>query len=146
MKHTCVTGLKKIAKLLSKGEVKKARDLALSLGLKPENFELLGNAIKSLKNSFPNKAESWYIRASIRVLLGVKKISYRHWQVKGLKMLGDAYPFYNVYLTKEGKYICDCYSRTYGYVRRAKICTHVAAVIIAKKLKNEQRINKYFDL
>jgi hypothetical protein len=32
-----------------------------------------------------------------------------------------------------GKYTCTCFSHSYGYVRRARICTHIAAVMFFRR-------------
>ncbi|WP_460024921.1 hypothetical protein [Infirmifilum sp. SLHALR2] len=59
----------------------------------------------------------------------MEKVSVEHWLVKGLPELGDTYPWYNVWIS-DGKYRCDCLFRAYGYVRRARIYTHIATVML----------------
>jgi len=51
--------------------------------------------------------------------------------VKGLAKLGDAYPWYNVWISG-GRDRCDCFFRAYGYVRKARICSHIATVMLYK--------------
>jgi len=46
--------------------------------------------------------------------------------------MGDTYTWYNVWVS-EGKYRCDCFFRAYGYVRKAKICSHIATVMLHRR-------------
>jgi len=52
--------------------------------------------------------------------------------LRGLAELGDTYPWYNVWVS-EGKYRCDFFFRTYGYVRKARICSHIATVMLHRR-------------
>ncbi len=90
-------------------------------------------ALEELRALFPDKRGSWYMRALIRVYAGVRNIKPGFWRVRGFPELGDRYSFYNVVQLRDGRYFCDCYSRAFGYTRRKTICTHVAAVILARK-------------
>ena len=85
-----------------------------------------------LRALFPGRSLSWYVRSSTRVLLGIRKISDRHWVVRGIKEYGDVYRYYNVFLSGD-KYICDCFSRVFGWYRKNRVCTHIGAVILARK-------------
>lgn len=105
-------------------------------GKAPPQFDELYAALLELKVRF-RKPDSWYARAIARVLLGVRQVEERHWLVPGLP--GDSYSLYNVWLTREGKYICDCYGRLYGYKRERGICTHVASVMLARRWKELKR-------
>jgi len=46
--------------------------------------------------------------------------------------LGDTYPWCNVRVSG-GRYRCDCFFRAYGYVRKARICTHIATVMLHRR-------------
>ncbi|RLF04447.1 MAG: hypothetical protein DRJ64_06925 [Thermoprotei archaeon] len=100
-----------------------------------EILPLVYQGLDHLKESFPNKSYTWYARALTRALVGVRKVGGKHWVVRGFKEFGDVSERYNVVQLPDGKYVCDCYSRSYGYYRRGKICTHIAAVILARKMK-----------
>ncbi|WP_460024645.1 hypothetical protein [Infirmifilum sp. SLHALR2] len=45
--------------------------------------------------------------------------------------VGDTYHWYNVWIS-EGKYGCDFF-RAYGYVRRARVCSHIATVMLYRR-------------
>ncbi len=96
-------------------------------------------ALTLLKASFPQKSESWFLRALARYLAGIRKVSYNHWLVPGLPELRDTRPWYNVWL-RDGTYRCDCYARLYGKTREKSVCTHVAAVMLARRY---ERITKW---
>lgn len=102
------------------------------MGEQLEGLEELYAAVLDLKVSFDRKAKSWYVRALARVLLGPRRLSERHWLVPG-GLPGDRYEFYNVWLSRDGKYRCDCYGRTFGERRGREVCTHVAAVMLARR-------------
>jgi len=102
-------------------------------GEAPPEYESLVEALRELRLTFSSKTDSWAFRAVYRCLLGVKRVGERHWLVKGSKKLGDKYPYYNVWLTSNGTYRCDCYYRAWGRRRRKEICTHVAAVILHRR-------------
>ncbi|RLE62027.1 MAG: hypothetical protein DRJ38_10370 [Thermoprotei archaeon] len=94
-------------------------------------------AFNRLKQKFPDKSESWFLRAAIRVVIGIIKIGNYRWKVPGVKELGDAYTWYLVvYDGKSKTYICDCFSRYGGTYRKYKICTHIAAVMAHRKMDN----------
>ncbi|RLE78489.1 MAG: hypothetical protein DRJ52_10355 [Thermoprotei archaeon] len=104
------------------------RIVAAEAGLKIEEVRKLKTILADLKMRFPNKKETWIIRAGARSLF-VEKISKKHWLVKGFKELGDYYEAYHVTKGPDNKYHCSCHTHTYGYVREKKICTHIGAVI-----------------
>ena len=112
-----------------------AEHIAEELGVRPDYVLTIIDAINDLRLSFPGKSSSWYERALIRAFAGVKKVSDNHWIVKGFPELGDEYSHYNVVLSRDGKYVCDCMYRMWGYVRKAKICTHVAAVMLHRRIQ-----------
>ena len=103
-------------------------------GIKRAYLILILIALRELHQSFPDKPASWYQRAIIRLLMGVERTGKKSWRVKGIKELGDMYEIYNVWLSKDGKYQCDCYYRQWGHKRRKHICTHIAAVILSRKI------------
>lgn len=103
----------------------------------PEGYEELFAAYLELKVVF-NKPASWYLRALMRVVMGVRQVSKRHWLVPGIP--GDQYPVYNVRLSREGKYMCDCYGRAYGDRRSRMVCTHVAATMLARRCEELKRL------
>jgi len=97
-----------------------------------EHGDLL-DALSELQASFPDKPAEWFYRAAYRLLAGkVERVESEHWLVKGLPELGDTYPWYNVWVS-DGRYRCDCFFRAYGYVRRARICTHIATVMLHRR-------------
>jgi len=90
-------------------------------------------AVKELRELFPHKSESWFLRAAVRSL-GVREVRGNVWVVPGFPELGDYYSEYVVRFSG-GKYSCDCFARSYGYVRSARICTHVAAVMVYRRAR-----------
>lgn len=106
-------------------------------GEPPPGYEELYAAYLELKVTF-DKPTSWYFRALTRVIMGVRRVGKRHWLVPGIP--GDRYPVYNVWLSKEGKYVCDCYGRAYGDRRSKMICTHVAAVLLVRRRDELKRL------
>ncbi|MHA1813644.1 MAG: helicase C-terminal domain-containing protein [Candidatus Thorarchaeota archaeon] len=55
------------------------------------------------------------------------------WIVKGDPDLGDYFPFYSVTLD-DGRYKCSCFKHEFGESRRHRICSHVIAVVAARRL------------
>jgi len=101
-------------------------------GLIKEHGDLL-EVLSELQASFPDKPAEWFYRAVYRLLAGkVERVGSEHWLVKGLPELGDTYPWYNVWV-HEGKYGCDCFFRAYGYVRKTRICSHIATVMLYRR-------------
>lgn len=93
-------------------------------------------AIAILREEFQNKSRSWLIRAIIRFFFVTQKSS-DEWVVKGIPDLGDLYSFYRVrFSSKRKKYECSCFNTAFGNFRRKRICTHIAAVIIYRKVKS----------
>jgi len=119
-------------------DAKEALRLArrIAAGSPPPEYDELYAALLELRVTF-SKSESWYVRAVARVLLGVRRVGERHWIVPSLP--GDAYDAYNVWLTRDGRYMCDCYARSYGQLRERSICTHVAAVMLARRWEGLRR-------
>ncbi|RLE75629.1 MAG: hypothetical protein DRJ56_05430 [Thermoprotei archaeon] len=109
------------------------------LGEAPEGCESLVEAVRLLRASFPSKRDSWFYRAVLRCLVGVRRAGASHWLVPGLPELGDAYPRYNVWV-REGRYACDCFFRAWGRRRRKEICTHIAAVMLHRR---QRKIGEY---
>ena len=97
----------------------------------PPGYESLYAALLELRVRF-DKPRSWYYRALVRAIVGVRRISEKHWLVAGV-FPDDYYRAYNVWLNRRGEYECDCYYRRYGKRRRKSICTHVAAVILSRR-------------
>lgn len=56
------------------------------------------------------------------------------WVIPGLSSLGDQYPEYIVTLD-QGRYSCTCWGHGGGSVRRRKICSHVVAVMIQRRVE-----------
>ena len=108
----------------------RAREIAEEFNLDEGDVLLLMDALDEVRSKFPGKSDSWYVRAVLRILSGVKKVCKDHWIVPGLNTLGDYYPYYNVVLGSDGRYVCDCHVHAYGYVRKSRICTHIAAVMV----------------
>ena len=141
-----VRGLIRIADFLVRNEWRflYADDLADEVSrrycINRDYVRLIVEAFWSLRESFPNKPRSWYVRAIVRLLNGVKRVKGDVWILKGIPELGDHYPVYQVWFAK-GRYYCSCYSRKFGYRRRKSICTHVAAVILSRKIS--RKIGEY---
>lgn len=89
--------------------------------------------LKIARAIFPGKTASWYMRVIARCLVGAKRVAKYHWILPGIKPLRDRYPYYNVVLTDKGEWFCDCFTRRFGWRRREKMCTHVAAIVILRK-------------
>ncbi|MEM1509823.1 MAG: hypothetical protein QW291_07955 [Thermofilaceae archaeon] len=101
-----------------------------------EGYQELYTVFLELRVLF-SKSSSWYERALARAILGVRQVGEGHWLVPSLP--GDYHAFYNVWLSAEGKYKCDCHSRTFGSSREKSICTHVAGVIISRRWEKLKR-------
>ena len=92
----------------------------------------LAEAIRSLHDAVPR--EEWLSRAVTRLLLGtVERASAHVWRVYGVPALGDWYSVYVVSIGADGRYECSCFNTRFGYVRRARICTHIAAVMLRRR-------------
>ena len=127
-----VKKLLKAMRLLVKDSFVLDEEVAALAGLKPVQVKVLREVLGDLRLLFPSKPDSWIIRAAVRSFY-VKEISKNHWVVKGLKELNDYYPEYHV--TFDGsKYTCSCYTHMYGYTRKKKICGHVAAVMVFRRV------------
>lgn len=107
-------------------------------GLPDPGDDSLIEALRELMALFPDKSDSWFERAVMRVLLGVRR-KRGYWLVPGLPELGDRYTVYGV-VFKGGRYVCDCYLRMYGRTREKVICTHVAAVMLARR---QRKLSEY---
>ena len=121
-------------KWLDEGEVRRARREAWKIvkeSLRGERTDSLAAAIIELYRDVPRR--SWIVRAVTRLLLGtVDRVTRRTWRVYGVPALGDWYAWYVVSL-EGGKYVCSCFSTRWGHVRRRRICTHIAAVILRRR-------------
>ena len=114
---------------------KPPEDMTIDLYSKNEE-ELVKYALIQLKSSFPRKKDSWLIRAAIRCFFTEEEGKNR-WRVMGLEELGDVYPYYRVtFFETTGRYYCTCFDTSYGYVRRARICTHIAGVMVYRRVKS----------
>ena len=108
--------------------------------LRGERRDSLGEAIRSLYADVPR--ESWVARAVARILLKtVERASASVWRVYGVPALGDWYNVYIVSIGADGRYRCSCFNTKFGYVRRARICTHIAAVMLKRR---QRKIEDYF--
>ncbi|PLJ76914.1 hypothetical protein [Infirmifilum sp. SLHALR2] len=97
-----------------------------------EHGDLL-EALSELHSSFPDKPAEWFYRATYRLLAGkVEKVGAEHWLVKGFARVRRHVPLVQR-LGERGRYRCDCFFRTYGYVRKARICTHIATVMLYRR-------------
>jgi len=138
--------LKKVANRIVKASYdflerdRRAREIAEEFDLDESDVLLLMDALDEVRSKFPGKSDSWYVRAVLRVLSGVKRVRKDHWIVPGSHVLGDYYPYYNVILGSDGKYVCDCHVHAYGYVRKSRICTHIAAVMVYRRVKVQLKL------
>jgi len=114
-----------------------AYEVDLKYGIPFNEALLLVQVLKELRVLFPKKSESWFKRSAVRALFVVKK-SDNWWLVPGFLSLGDEYSVYTVVYDKmNGKYVCDCFYHFYGDIRKAKICTHIGAVMIYRRLQRK---------
>ena len=105
--------------------------------LRGERGDGLAAAIKSLYADVPR--EEWVARAVARVLLGtVARKGEGTWLVYGVPELGDWHGYYIVAL-EGGRYRCSCYATKWGWRRARRICTHVAAVMLARRAERAAR-------
>ncbi|MCC6049078.1 MAG: hypothetical protein LM580_00125 [Thermofilum sp.] len=108
--------------------------------LRGERGDSLAEAIRSLYADVPRV--EWLARAAARLLLRtVERASASVWRVYGVPELGDWYNVYIVSIGADGKYRCSCFNTRFGYVRRARICTHIAAVMLKRR---QRKIEDYF--
>ncbi len=114
-----------------------AYEVDLKYGIPFDEALILVQVLKELKELFPKKSESWFKRSAVRALFVVRK-NDNWWLVPGFLSLGDEYSIYSVlYDKKEKKYTCDCFYHFYGEVRKAKICTHIGAVMVYRRLQRK---------
>jgi hypothetical protein len=105
--------------------------------LREERGDELAAAIKSLYADVPR--EEWVARAVARALLGtVARKGEGTWLVYGVPELGDWHGYYTVVL-EGGRYRCSCYATKWGWRRASRICTHVAAVMLARRAERAAR-------
>ena len=118
---------------------RRAVKLAFSTGADelPPNLEgVLARGIRELRPRFRGKSRSWFERAAIRSFF-LEQVGDELWFVRGLRELGDFYPEYRVTLNREtGKYSCSCFNSAFGGVRKARICTHIAAVMLRRRVES----------
>ena len=88
--------------------------------------------------------ESWIVRSLARYMLNTVR---KHdkldnaWLVDGIPRLGDSHAVYMVWL-EDGRYKCTCFTHTYGYARRANVCTHIGAVLFYTRQRRLDEIDK----
>jgi len=128
----------KLVELLLAQQYTKA--LYFSRKINELNFDEISEDLETLVMTFPGKSTSWYARSIYRKIIGVKRVGKRHWIVKGLQVLGDSYPFYNVIKVENG-FTCDCFYHAYGIYRKKKTCSHIAAVVLSLK-KSQKKIKE----
>ncbi|MEM3943753.1 MAG: hypothetical protein QXJ59_06685 [Thermofilaceae archaeon] len=116
---------------------RRAREL-VRRALRGESDAPLARAIRDLFSDVPRR--SWIERAVTRFLAHtVERRGRTVYVVRGLPELGDWKEAYVVQRVGERLYHCSCYSSSYGYVRRARICTHIAAVILYRRWRLAKR-------
>jgi len=102
-----------------------------------EDYDMLKDAVSFLRKHFKNKSDSWILRAIVRAF-HVQEIGNNRWLVKGIEKFGDQYGVYRVtYYETSKKYACTCFQTTYGHVRKRKICTHIAAVMLYRRWRGD---------
>jgi hypothetical protein len=118
-----------VLRILEKGD-----NIDLSeFGISNREYDALMDAVRFLKSNFPNKSESWFIRAIVRAF-NTKESGTNRWTVKGTTKFGDQYGYYRVmYFETARKYTCSCHNTMYGNARKRMICTHIAGVMIYKR-------------
>lgn len=110
---------------------------AVREALRGERGDELASAVLELYREIPR--ENWVARAVARVLLGtVVRKGEGVWLVYGVPELGDWHGYYIVVL-EGGRYRCSCYTTKWGWRRASRICTHVAAVMLARRLERLAR-------
>lgn len=111
------------------------RKMAYEHKINYKKLLMLALSIEKLKRKFPNKSSSWILRAAIRVIIGILPLSSNAWKVPGLMELNDYYSWYYVRFDNAvSVYKCDCYYHAWGFYRKYKVCTHVAAVLVFKEM------------
>lgn len=92
----------------------------------------LAEAVRELYREIPR--EGWLVRGVARLLLGtVVEKGKGTWVVYGVPALGDWHSYYIVSLGPDGRYTCSCFSSSWGWRRARRICTHIAAVMLARR-------------
>jgi hypothetical protein len=114
--------------------LKKAREKVRRC-VKGEDSDSVCDVVLKLFQSFPARKE-WMARGLARYMLGTVHPLSRpgRWVVDGVPALGDTHATYTVWLEGE-RYMCTCFMHPYGYVRKARICTHIAAVMFHRRQK-----------
>jgi len=59
------------------------------------------------------------------------------WLLTGRPKLGDNFPLYTVRLGN-GHYSCSCFGHEYGETRQRRVCSHIIAIIVARRLNKIQ--------
>lgn len=73
-------------------------------------------------------------RAKKRIVTEDSHGDQRYWHVAGDPKLGDTFHHYRVSLPEGARrYECSCYGSNYGDARRAKMCSHVLAVVLLRR-------------
>jgi hypothetical protein len=94
----------------------------------------LCEVVNELTVSFAGRPQ-WVARGLARYMLQTVKplnLRVKAWLVEGVPTLGDRHASYLVWLDGD-KYRCTCFTHAYGYVRQARICTHIAAVMFYRR-------------
>ena len=118
-----------------------AYEIDMKYGIAFDEALRLVQVLRELKNLFDKKSDSWFQRSAVRALFVIKKTE-NWWLLPGFKNLGDKYAIYAVvYDAREKKYYCDCFWHYLGKIRQIKICTHIGAVIVYRRL--QRRITEY---
>ena len=112
--------------------VRKAREVVDS-ALSGACGDSLCEAVRDLYASFPRRG--WLVRATARLLMGTVRRSKVPWlwYVDGVRDFGDRQAVYLVELVSGEGYRCSCHKSLYGYRRRARVCTHAAAVMLYRR-------------
>jgi hypothetical protein len=103
------------------------------------DYDMLKDAVSFLRKRFKSKSESWILRAIVRAFY-VQEIGNNRWLVRGIEEFGDQYGVYRVtYYEVSKKYACTCFQTRYGHVRKRRICTHIAAVMLYRRWRGDLR-------
>ena len=120
---------------LDEERVRRARKAARRIVRESLSGERRGSLAEAIRDLYGTvEREEWLVRAVTRLLLGtVERVSASVWRVYGVPGLGDWYSVYVVSIGADGRYRCTCFNTRFGYVRRARICTHIAAVMLRRR-------------
>lgn len=88
-----------------------------------------GRIQKIFRRAIVERARKRLVRA------GPAEVEKGLWVLPGFPDLGDSREEYRVRLTGR-HYTCDCYGRMWGEARERRICSHVVAVILWRRLRS----------